>query len=140
MSASPDVIILGGGVAGLSAARDLTAAGARVLLLEARDRLGGRILTHHTPDGPAELGAESVHGAVEEPLVVAREAALPLRETDRGAPRRTTADPGPAGFFSAMDALLAHASPADPDQSFRQLCDRADVAPEIKAIGLALVE
>src|SRR5262245_35226089 len=100
MSASPEVIILGGGVAGLSAARDLTAAGARVLLLEARDRLGGRILTHHTPDGPVELGAEFVHGAVEETLSVAREAALPLRETDRGAPRSPAADEGTASFFS----------------------------------------
>ena len=149
MSASPDVIILGGGVAGLAAARDLTAGGARVLLLEARDRLGGRILTHHTPDGPVELWAEFVHGAVEETLGVAREAALPLRETNRGAPRPAAGEEaaeeageeeGPAGFFSAMDAILAHASPADPDQSFRQLVEQANVAPEIKAIGLALVE
>jgi monoamine oxidase len=143
MSASVDVIILGGGVAGLTAARALTAAGARVLLLEARDRLGGRILTQHTPDGPVELGAEFVHGAVEETLSVAREAALPLREMDRGAPRRTTGateEQGPASFFSAMDAILAHASPDGPDQSFRQLVEQADVAPEIKATGLALVE
>jgi monoamine oxidase len=140
MRDAPDVIIVGGGVAGLSAARDLTAAGARVLLLEARDRLGGRVLTHHTPDGPVELGAEFVHGAVEDTLSVAREAALPLRETDRGAPRPTTEEQGPATFFSAMDALLAHASPAGPDESFRQLVDRADVAPEMKAWGLGLVE
>src|SRR5215831_13705106 len=140
MSGPPDVIIIGGGVAGLSAARDLTAAGARVLLLEARDRLGGRILTHHKPDGPVELGAEFVHGTVDEILSVAREAALPLRETDRGAPRQTPAHRGPADFFSAMDALLAHASPAGPDESFRHLVERADVAPEIKASGLALVE
>jgi len=140
MTGPPEVIIIGGGVAGLSAARDLTAAGARVLLLEARDRLGGRILTRHTPDGPVELGAEFVHGAVEETLSVAREAALPLRETDRGAPRQTTADRGTADFFSAMDALLAHASPAGPDESFRHLVERANVAPEIKASGLTLVE
>jgi len=146
MTAAPDVIILGGGVAGLSAARDLTAGGARVLLLEARDRLGGRVLTHHMPEGPVELGAEFVHGAVEETLSIAREAALPLRETDRGAPRPTTGaaeeteDQRPAGFFAAMDVLLAHASPAGPDESFRQLVDRASVAPDIKATGLALVE
>lgn len=150
MSVAPDVIILGGGVAGLSAARDLTAAGARVLLLEARDRLGGRVSTHHTPDGPVELGAEFVHGAVEETLGVAREAGLPLRETDRGAPRPTTEageateeaeeDERPGGFFAAMDDILAHASPAGPDESFRQLVDRANLPPEIKATGLALVE
>jgi phytoene dehydrogenase-like protein len=40
-----DVVIVGGGAAGLAAARQLTAAGADVLLLEAADRLGGRIVT-----------------------------------------------------------------------------------------------
>src|SRR6266581_4716951 len=54
MTAPPEVVIIGGGVAGLTAARELAAAGMRVLVLEARDRLGGRVLTHHTPDGPVE--------------------------------------------------------------------------------------
>src|SRR5882672_3950330 len=103
MSTPPEVLILGAGVAGLTAARDLTAAGTRVLVLEARDRIGGRIMTHHTPDGPVELGAEFVHGAVEETLSVAREAALPLRETNRVAPRVTGEGEGAADFFSAMD-------------------------------------
>ena len=140
MSAPPEVLILGAGVAGLTAARDLTAAGARVLVLEARDRVGGRIMTHHTPDGPVELGAEFVHGAVEETLSVAREAALPLRETDRSAPRVTPADGGTADFFSAMDVVLAHASAAGPDESFQHLIDRVDVGAELKAQCLRLVE
>ncbi len=141
MKAPPEVLVIGAGVAGLTAARDLTAAGVRVLVLEARARLGGRVLTHHTPDGPVELGAEFVHGAVEETLSVAREAALPLRETDRGAPRTAEVDQdGPADFFSAMDVVLAHASADGPDESFRHLVDRVDVAPEIKAQCLGLVE
>jgi monoamine oxidase len=141
MNAPPEVLIIGAGVAGLTAARDLTAAGVRVLVLEARDRLGGRIMTHHTPDGPVELGAEFVHGAVEETLSVAREAALELRETDRGAPRAAAANQeGPADFFSAMDVMLAHASADGPDESFQRLVDRVDAAPQIKAQGLGLVE
>ncbi len=143
MSAPPEVLIIGAGVAGLTAARDLTAAGVRVLVVEARDRLGGRVLTHHTPDGPVELGAEFVHGAVEETLSVARAAALPLRETDRGAPRAAGEDASrdePADFFSAMDVVLAHASADGPDESFRHLVDRVDVAPELKAQCLGLVE
>lgn len=143
MSAPPEVLIIGAGVAGLTAARDLTAAGARVLVLEARDWLGGRVMTHHTPDGPVELGAEFVHGAVEETLSVAREAALPLRETDRGAPRVKGASRARAeenDVFSAMDVVLAHASADGPDESFRHLVDRVDVGAEIKAQCLALVE
>lgn len=58
------VIVIGAGVAGLAAARHLTAAGRHVLLLEARERLGGRILTVRDALSPlpVELGAEFVHG------------------------------------------------------------------------------
>ena len=55
-----DVIIIGGGLAGLAAARDLSQAGKAVALLEARDRLGGRVVTHRIPHAPfaIELGPE----------------------------------------------------------------------------------
>lgn len=59
-----DVVVIGAGVAGLAAMRDLDRAGKRVLCLEARDRVGGRIATVHDPRSPMplELGAEFVHG------------------------------------------------------------------------------
>jgi monoamine oxidase len=59
-----DAIVIGAGVAGLAAARELCAAGRRVAILEARDRIGGRIMTVHDAGlpVPAELGAEFVHG------------------------------------------------------------------------------
>lgn len=60
----PEVIVVGAGVAGLACAADLDRAGIDVLVLEARDRIGGRVLTHRPTDGgPAvELGAQIVHG------------------------------------------------------------------------------
>src|SRR5579875_456466 len=58
-----DVIVVGAGVAGLAAARALAERGMRVLALEARDRIGGRIFTERTADGVlVEHGAEFVHG------------------------------------------------------------------------------
>jgi glycine/D-amino acid oxidase-like deaminating enzyme len=68
MRADYDVIIVGAGAAGLAAGARLAQSGKRVALLEARDRVGGRIFTRHLPaaEGHApmsvELGAEFIHG------------------------------------------------------------------------------
>src|SRR5260370_21160520 len=131
-TAPPAVVIIGAGVAGLTAARELSAAGVQVLVLEARDRLGGRVLTHHTPEGPVELGAEFVHGASVSTMDVVQEAGLRLREVGRGRPR--------PDFFAAMDQLLSLAATGAADESFQHLVDRADVDAASKARALGLVE
>lgn len=61
---SADVIVLGAGLAGLSAAADLLDAGRSVVVLEARDRIGGRVDTRHDDRFPLPLerGAEFLHG------------------------------------------------------------------------------
>jgi len=62
--ASADVLVLGAGAAGLAAAAELAGAGRSVLVLEARDRIGGRVWTVGDAESPVplELGAEFVHG------------------------------------------------------------------------------
>ena len=73
-----DVIIIGAGAAGLMAAKKLSTAGVAVCVLEARDRIGGRI--HTTNDFalavPAEGGAEFIHGNLEVTLDLLKEAAI----------------------------------------------------------------
>jgi len=66
VESSWDVVIIGAGAAGLAAARALAEAGRSVLILEARDRIGGRIWTRREPDTvtPVELGAEFIHGQI----------------------------------------------------------------------------
>jgi monoamine oxidase len=60
-SRSADIAIVGAGLAGLAAARALTAAGRDVVVLEARDRVGGRTLNYDIGDGKVvELGAQWV--------------------------------------------------------------------------------
>jgi monoamine oxidase len=70
-----DVAVIGAGAAGLAAARKLHDAGVDVLVLEARDRIGGRAYTLTSFDGsaPVELGAEFIHGMPEVTLSLARE-------------------------------------------------------------------
>src|SRR6476620_4335281 len=53
-----DVVVVGAGLAGLTAATDLVAAGREVDVLEARDRVGGRLLNIEIGGEPNELGGE----------------------------------------------------------------------------------
>ena len=71
-----DIVVIGAGVAGLAAARACERRGHRVVVLEARDRIGGRIHTLR-PRGwpmPVEAGAEFVHGRSPSLLPLAKEA------------------------------------------------------------------
>lgn len=54
------VVVIGGGVAGLAAAHRLLGAGLRVTLLEATDRLGGKLMTGEVAGVQVDLGAESM--------------------------------------------------------------------------------
>src|SRR5262245_24449208 len=71
-----DVVIIGAGAAGLAAAATIAATGRSLLVLEARDRLGGRIWTRHEPGvaAPIELGAEFLHGHATEAVAHLRQA------------------------------------------------------------------
>jgi len=62
------VIVIGAGVSGLTAARDLVAAGVDVTVLEARDRLGGRTWTAEVAGAQIDLGGSWIHGPRHNPL------------------------------------------------------------------------
>jgi monoamine oxidase len=73
-SHSADVVVIGAGLAGLTAARELVAAGRSVAVLEARDRVGGRLLNHDLGDGQVtEIGGQFVGPTQDRILALAAE-------------------------------------------------------------------
>ena len=69
-----DAVIVGAGYAGLTAAHALHRAGKKILVLEARDRVGGRVHTKHFPDGTyVDLGAQWAGPTQEKLYQLARE-------------------------------------------------------------------
>lgn len=79
-----DVVIVGAGAAGLLGGKELVASGLRVVVLEARDRVGGRIWSEESSGWPApvELGAEFIHTGNETLTQVLRAARVAKREIE----------------------------------------------------------
>jgi len=77
------VLVIGAGAGGLAAAHRLRQAEVPVTVLEARDRLGGRVHTDDSPAAPLELGAAWIHGSEGNPLIeLAERAGVSLARAD----------------------------------------------------------
>lgn len=70
------VVVIGGGIAGLAAAHRLLATGLRVTLVEATDRLGGKLMTGDIAGTQVDLGAESMLARRPEAVDLARAVGL----------------------------------------------------------------
>lgn len=119
----PHLIVVGAGVAGLTAARHLSQSGVRVTVLEARARTGGRIHTLRPKSSPlrVELGAEFFHG--QHPVLwrMARKAGLLLCEI-QGEHRyfRDGRLSEKESIWDKTGEILSHMSTAGEDRTFSQ--------------------
>lgn len=141
-----DVLIIGAGAAGLAAAHDLTRNGKTVLLLEARDRIGGRIHTRREQGWivPIELGAEFLHGRPQETWDIVRAAALtPYDVHDSHFWLNDGALSELGDFWSEVEAILGRLDRVGPqDMSFTEFLDQfcPDASAQARQMSLAFVE
>jgi monoamine oxidase len=135
MSSDPAVIVIGAGVAGLAAACQLGRAGISVHIVEARDRIGGRVLTHLDPgcDCPIELGAEFIHGKPPEIWDLLRNAKAEITEVQGDAWCAEDDRLSPCGFWDDVDKILDQMDDSKPDESFAAFLDRCCRSPNTPA-------
>src|SRR6185436_6413036 len=147
MTNDADVLIIGAGAAGLAAARVLAAAGLAVTMLEARDRVGGRIHTLHDPRSslPIELGAEFIHGRPPETLEIVKKERLEIDDvSNRHWFLREGIITYSSDFWSELEDVMEQMKHAPPrDQSFAEFlesyCRKHDLG-EAKIIARLFVE
>ena len=144
MANDTSVLIIGAGAAGLAAARELAVAGIQAIVLEARERVGGRVHTHHDSIIPIEFGAEFVHGRHPRLLEIIEEANAPFCDvTDRHWYFENGVLSNAHDFWNKLTALMDLMNPDPPDRSFQDFLDSLpnDEATEsAKAIATRYVQ
>ena len=126
MPTSADVIVIGAGASGLAAAGELGRSGLSVIVLEARERVGGRMFTQlDAVSGAAiELGAEFIHGLppeIWEPLQANNISVIEAQGENWCHEKGRLS---PCDFFSKVEQILSRMDASAPDESFRSFLDR----------------
>ena len=130
----PTVMIIGAGVSGLAAACELARAGLSVRILEARERIGGRVFTVKDPSSetPIELGAEFIHGRPPEIWKPLKNAKTEITEVEGENFCVSHGHLSPCEFFSEVDKILQKMDRSTPDESFRDFLEREVPTPATK--------
>jgi monoamine oxidase len=120
MPVEVDAVVIGAGAAGLAAARSIAEAGRSVCVVEARDRIGGRVWTQRLEgfSRPIEIGAEFVHGRPEATWNLLHEAGLVACDVRGDQWRRKGNRIRPAGEHDDPNAVLARLRFGLKDRSF----------------------
>ncbi|WP_028457613.1 NAD(P)/FAD-dependent oxidoreductase [Chloroflexus sp. Y-396-1] len=131
-----DVIVIGAGIAGLAAGHTLQSAGCRVLVLEARQRIGGRIWTD-TRYGPVEFGAEFIHGHRAASWELVQQAGLPTscwgrdRHFAIGGRMLAPDDPISTAVLQLYQQICCYRGP---EVSVAELIERSTALPAVKQL------
>jgi hypothetical protein len=122
----PDAVILGAGAAGLAAAIELARAGVATTILEARDRVGGRMFTQWdtNTNTAVELGAEFIHGLPGEIWECLKAQRVSVREVEGEFWSVENQQLFPAQFFSEVESIFDEMDDKGPDESFLHFLNR----------------
>jgi monoamine oxidase len=125
MSQIYDAVVVGAGIAGLSAAARLGQSGRSVVILEARDRVGGRIWTEagSKSGGPVELGAEFVHGLPPEIWEPLQKSNVKIAEVE-GSYWCSNGRLTRCNFFEQVHDILKRMRETKADESFIEFLER----------------
>lgn len=125
-SAPGSVLVIGAGVSGLAAAVKLAESGLPVTILEARNRIGGRVFTHHDDASPVpiELGAEFIHGMAPEIIEPLQQMHAGITEVGGDNWCASNARLSPCKFFAQVDKILGEMDVNSPDESFLAFLNR----------------
>jgi monoamine oxidase len=138
-----DVVVIGAGMAGLTAARALGEAELKVLVVEAQDRIGGRIWTRHIGNEAIELGAEFIHGRPPELWALIDEAGLETSERS-GAQicfeEAALSDCSGGDMDAMFEPLEKLKDFTGPDMSFADYLDRENTPMEERGPAIGFVE
>src|SRR5438552_5949869 len=136
-----DVIVIGAGAAGLAAADELTRKGARVLVLEARERIGGRCWTRHMAglQVPVEVGAEFIHGEAKVTHALLKRARLAAIDSSREQRQVINGRLRPMNAFAEAQRAVQGAQLAR-DVSFDALLERRRLPAKTKTFARMMVE
>lgn len=126
METNAEVIVVGAGVAGMAAALDMVGQGMKVAIVEARDRVGGRVFTKYdaAAHAPIELGAEFIHGRPPEILDLLRELKVEPVPTSGEDWCEENGQLKPCDLFSDIDQLLEKMDDKRPDETFQDFLER----------------
>lgn len=139
--AQVDVLVVGAGAAGLAAAAELTRAGRSVLIVESRDRIGGRCYTRRLPgvSAPVELGAEFIHGRPEATLALLRRANIAAVDSTRTQLVAFDGKLQSVNIF-AQAQRVARRAPEGRDLSFRAFLARQRLPKLTRTLATMMVQ
>jgi monoamine oxidase len=134
------VIIIGGGIAGLSAANELLRNGCTVTVLEAKKRFGGRMHTIREGKLPIELGAEFIHGKSKPLLNAIRAAALSMHEVPDSNRLFEHGKLKSIQIWETVGEIMNRIKPRGADRSFKEFIDQQKIDERTRRLVMAFVE